>query len=204
MPCASCSKRGISPFILGVFQGLPSHGGRIQVGDRSPRRYRAGCLRKYPIPTNLRCTYRLPNPHCSPAAPAGRTSQYRTTATVPRRQSSPTTAPTHALQPGQPQQNRPTSLIRGIRGQTSGGNQSNEASSSDPNSSPLTGPTGMLMQPWNPGLIKYRSSLHDPPGRHEITGGSPYLRQPSPTCRHGHQILSLIGTGGHWRLLDRW
>ncbi len=48
------------------------------------------------------------------------------TATVPRRQS-PTTAPTHVLQTGPTSPGRPTSLIRGIRGQASGGNQLHEA-----------------------------------------------------------------------------
>jgi hypothetical protein len=49
-----------------------------------------------------------------------------TTATVPRRQS-PTTAPTHVLQTGPTSPGRPTSLIRDIRGQASGGNQLHEA-----------------------------------------------------------------------------
>jgi len=73
------------------------------------------------------------------------------------------TAPTHALQPGPTSAGRPTSLIRGIRGQASSGNQPNEATDDDNHrrrppserySTPPTGPTGMLMQPWNPGPIK--------------------------------------------------
>src|SRR6476661_4986387 len=62
-----------------------------------------------------------------------------------------------------PRTGRPTSLIRGIRGQASSGNQPNEATDDDNHrrrppselySTPPTGPTGMLMQPWNPGPIK--------------------------------------------------
>jgi len=81
------------------------------------------------------------------------------------------TAPTHVLQPGPASVGRPTSLIRGIRGQASGGNQLNEATDDNHHVAlpqrhaqrHSTGPAGMLMQPWNPGPIKT---------------GAPYMRKP--------------------------
>ena len=58
----------------------------------------------------------------------------------------PAAAPTHVLQPGPASTGRPTSLIRGIRGQARGGNQNNEARpcgpASDPFSTPPPGPAG--------------------------------------------------------------
>ena len=56
----------------------------------------------------------------------------------------------------------PLPLIRGIRGQASGGNQLNEATDDNHHVAlpqrharrHSTGPAGMLMQPWNPGPIK--------------------------------------------------
>ncbi len=60
----------------------------------------------------------------------------------------------------------PTSLIRVIRGQASSGNQIHEARHSrrpqNPTRRHLPDQPGMLMQPWNPELIKHRSSLHEP------------------------------------------
>ena len=57
---------------------------------------------------------------------------------------------------------RSTSLMRVIRGQASGGNQNYEAPHwhqcpcfpPEASSSPPTGLAGMLMQPWNPWVIK--------------------------------------------------
>jgi hypothetical protein len=83
-------------------------------------------------------------------------------ATVPRRLS-PTTAPTHVLQPAPTSAGRATSLIRGICGQAEGGNQRNEARRTGAslraalNATP--GPAGMLMQPWDFGVDQAPESL---------------------------------------------
>ena len=69
----------------------------------------------------------------TPAAPDGATTRR------PRPQgwaSNLNTAPTHALQPGPTSTGRPTSLIRGIRGQASGGNQLHEANRRHPQRRP--------------------------------------------------------------------
>src|SRR5690606_15210534 len=78
-----------------------------------------------------------------------------------------TTAPTHALKPDPTSLGRSTSLIRGIRGQTSDGNQPNgatdpQADTPEPVSTPLTGPAGTLTIPGPAAVINRRSSLHEP------------------------------------------
>ncbi len=78
-----------------------------------------------------------------------------------------TTAPTHVLKPDPASLGRSTSLIRGIRGQTSDGNQSHEAAdpqadTPEPFSTPLTGPAGTLTIPGPATVINRRSSLHEP------------------------------------------
>lgn len=80
-----------------------------------------------------------------------------------------TTAPTHVLKPDPASLGRSTSLIRGIRGQTSDGNQSHEATdpqadTPEPFSTPLTGPAGTLTIPGPATVINRRSSLHEPSG----------------------------------------
>ncbi len=77
------------------------------------------------------------------------------------------TAPTHVLQAGPTSQGRPTSLIRDIRDRASGGNQINEASHpsrarpSEANSTPPTGPAGLLMQPETASAINTGGPLHE-------------------------------------------
>src|SRR5450759_5360378 len=62
---------------------------------------------------------------------------------------------------------RPTSLIRDIRDRASGGNQINEASHHqgttprDRNSTPPTGPAGLLMQPETASAINTGGPLHE-------------------------------------------
>jgi hypothetical protein len=62
---------------------------------------------------------------------------------------------------------RPTSLIRDIRDRASGGNQINETSHpsrarpSEPNSTPPTGPAGLLMQPETASAINTGGPLHE-------------------------------------------
>ena len=85
----------------------------------------------------------------------------------------PAAAPTHVPQPGQASTDRPASLIRGIRGQARGGNQSCGARPCGPApdqfSTPPPGPAGMTMQP--PGtsapwwIHENRCPLHDRTGR---------------------------------------
>src|SRR5664280_2511342 len=70
-----------------------------------------------------------------------------------------------------PHKGRPTSLIRDIRDRASGGNQTYEASHpsrarpSEPNSTPPTGPAGLLMQPETASAINTGGPLHEPPLR---------------------------------------
>src|SRR5450759_361541 len=67
-----------------------------------------------------------------------------------------------------PNKGRPTSLIRDIRDRASGGNQMHEASHpsrarpSEPNSTPPTGPAGLLMQPETASAINTGGPLHEP------------------------------------------
>src|SRR5664280_499976 len=67
-----------------------------------------------------------------------------------------------------PHKGRPTSLIRDIRDRASGGNQTYEASHpsrarpSEPNSTPPTGPAGLLMQPETASAINTGGPLHEP------------------------------------------
>src|SRR5450759_5702767 len=66
-----------------------------------------------------------------------------------------------------PHKGRPTSLIRDIRDRASGGNQTHEASHpsrarpSEPNSTPPTGPAGLLMQPETASAINTGGPLHE-------------------------------------------
>src|SRR5664280_529424 len=66
-----------------------------------------------------------------------------------------------------PHKGRPTSLIRDIRDRASGGNQTYEASHpsrarpSEPNSTPPTGPAGLLMQPETASAINTGGPLHE-------------------------------------------
>jgi hypothetical protein len=96
---------------------------------------------------------------CCSGCPDGR----RLSATTVPRWLSPTTAPTHVLQPAPVQADRATSLIRDIRGQTEGGNQGNEArrvrASLRAALNATPGPTGMLMQPWDFGVDQAPQSL---------------------------------------------
>ena len=70
-----------------------------------------------------------------------------------------------------PHKGRPTSLIRDIRDRASGGNQMHEASHpsqarpSEPNSTPPTGPAGLLMQPETASAINTGGPLHEPSTR---------------------------------------
>src|SRR5450756_2193568 len=67
-----------------------------------------------------------------------------------------------------PHKGRPTSLIRDIRDRASGGNQMHEASHpsrarpSEPNSTPPTGPAGLLIQPETASAINTGGPLHEP------------------------------------------
>jgi hypothetical protein len=79
---------------------------------------------------------------------------------------SPTTAPTHVLQPAPTQASRATSLIRGTRGQAEGGNQCNEARRSRASLRPALNATpdqpGCSCNPGTLVQIKHRCPLHDP------------------------------------------
>src|SRR5664280_1524613 len=95
-----------------------------------------------------------------------------------------------------PHKGRPTSLIRDIRDRASGGNQTYEASHpsrarpSEPNSTPPTGPAGLLMQPETASAItpevpymRSRSARRERRACGSPLGGcqrarSPYLTQP--------------------------
>ena len=63
---------------------------------------------------------------------------------------------------------RPTSLIRDIRDQASGGNRANGTPPyrrlPEPSSTPPTGPAGPLMQPETTGAINTEGALHEPVG----------------------------------------
>src|SRR5450756_2434805 len=80
-----------------------------------------------------------------------------------------------------PHKGRPTSLIRDIRDRASGGNQLHEASHpsrtrpSEPNSTPPTGPAGLLMQPETASAINTGGPLHEP--------AAPVAYQEGPECR---------------------
>jgi len=94
-----------------------------------------------------------------PARPQERRSYL---ATVPRRHAQPT-APTHVLQPGPASKDRPTSLIRGIRGRAGCDNQTYGTRPHGPSpqsfSTPPPGPAGMTMQPWDHGADQAPVSL---------------------------------------------
>jgi hypothetical protein len=96
---------------------------------------------------------------CPPSCPGGR----RLPATTAPRWLSPTTAPTHVLQPAPTSKGRATSLIRGIRGRPrvaiSGTRRGADAPSSEQLSTPPPEPAGMLMQPWDPGADQAPMSL---------------------------------------------
>src|SRR5450759_2604980 len=77
-----------------------------------------------------------------------------------------------------PHKGRPTSLIRDIRDRASGGNQTYEASHpsrarpSEPNSTPPTGPAGLLMQPETASAINTGGPLHEPGAEIAVMGAS--------------------------------
>src|SRR5664279_1466998 len=82
-----------------------------------------------------------------------------------------------------PHKGRPTSLIRDIRDWASGGNQTYEASHpsrarpSEPNSTPPTGPAGLLMQPETASAINTGGPLHE--ARPRAAQPTPRPRRPS-------------------------
>jgi hypothetical protein len=100
---------------------------------------------------------------CCSGGPQGR----RSTTTVPRRRwhpsQTPTTAPTHVLQPALACTGRATSLIRGIRGRPrvaiSSTRHGARAPSSERYSTPPPKPAGMHMQPWDLGVDQAPESL---------------------------------------------
>jgi hypothetical protein len=117
------------------------------------------------IPTSRRSIPLLPARRTRHRS-AARRGAYSTT-TVPR-STSPTTDPTHVLQPGPASTGRPTSLIRGIRGRAGGGSQAHEARPHTKEASlrsllDATPPNqpGCSCNPGTPVPIKLRCPLHD-------------------------------------------
>jgi hypothetical protein len=98
--------------------------------------------------------------------PAAHSRQQQTIGHGPRVQEPGNGSHSCAANGPDPQRGRSTSLMRVIRGQASSGNQIREARPSrlpqNLSRRHLPDQPGMLMQPWNPALIKHRSSLHEP------------------------------------------
>ncbi len=156
------------------------------IRSSSPRLSRVGqALRLcsvFPSPSSTRTVCALAMPRSMPTrrrwfissplvvsvltgSPAGAT---RTSGHGPK-ETRPTAAPTHVLQPDPASLDRSTSLIRGIRGRAGCGNQKNGAgplrASPEPISTPPPGPAGMTMQPWDLSLVvdpRCRCPLHEP------------------------------------------